>query len=114
MKNKSNEKFIIARRARQTIDYIIKNTENFPNKYTILKNNIIKTSYLMLENIYRANIFQDINDKKEIIVNIEMINYYLDEALRKKTISKKKYLSYGKYLYEIDQMVRSWLLYEKS
>ena len=63
MKNKSNEKFIIARRARQTIDYIIKNTENFPNKYTILKNNIIKTSYLMLENIYRANIFQDIEDK---------------------------------------------------
>ena len=32
MKNKSNEKFIIARRARQTIDYIIKNTENFLNK----------------------------------------------------------------------------------
>lgn len=31
-KNKSNEKFIIARRARQTIDYIIKNTENFLNK----------------------------------------------------------------------------------
>ena len=57
MKNKSNEKFIIARRARQTIDYIIKNTENFPNKYTILKNNIIKTSYLMLENIYQDNIF---------------------------------------------------------
>ena len=57
MKNKSNEKFIIARRVRQTIDYIIKNTENFPNKYTILKNNIIKTSYLMLENIYQDNIF---------------------------------------------------------
>ena len=40
MKNKSNEKFIIARRARQTNDYIIKNIENFPNKCTILKNNM--------------------------------------------------------------------------
>ena len=64
MKNKSNEKFIIARRARQTIDYIIKNTEKFPNKYTILKNNIIKSSYSILENIYWANIFQDIEDKR--------------------------------------------------
>ena len=110
----SNEKFLIARRARQTIDYIIKNTENFPNKYTILKNNIIKSSYSMLENIYRANIFQDINDKKEIIVSIEMLNYYLDEALRKNIITKKKFLSYGKHLYEIDQMIRKWILYEKN
>ena len=68
----------------------------------------------MLESIYKANIFQDINDKKEIIVNIEMLNYYLDEALRKDIITKKKYLSYGKYLSEIDSMVRSWILYEKK
>ena len=113
-KYKSNEKFIIARKCRQTIDYIIKNTDNFPNKYSVLKNSIIKTSYSMLESIYKANIFQDINDKKEIIVNIEMLNYYLDEALRKDIITKKKYLSYGKYLSEIDSMVRSWILYEKK
>lgn len=72
MKNKSNEKFIIARRARQTIDYIIKNTENFPNKYTILKNNIIKTSYSMLENNYRANIFQD----KKIDIKLSFKNNF--------------------------------------
>ena len=38
----------------------------------------------------------------------------LDEALRKDIITKKKFLSYSKYLYEIDQMVRSWLINEKS
>ena len=114
MKNKSNEKFLIARRARQTLNFIVKNTENFPIKYSVLKNNIIEECYSMLKNIYRANILQDINDKKEIIVNIEMLNYYLDEALRKNIITKKKFLSYGKYLYEIDGMVRSWLVYEKS
>ena len=63
MKYQSNEKFLIARRARQTIGYIIKNTENFPNKYFVLRNRIIDTSYSMLENIYKANIFQDKNVK---------------------------------------------------
>lgn len=114
IKYNSNEKLLIARRARQTLNFIIKNTDNFSNKYIVLKNNIIEESYSMLRNIYKANIIQDINDKKEIIVNIEMLNYYLDEALRKDIITKKKFLSYSKYLYEIDQMVRSWLINEKS
>mgnify|MGYP003298861183 CR=1 FL=1 len=104
MKNKSNEKLIIARRARQTLNYIVKNTENFLTKYSVLKNNIISESYSMLRNIYKANILQDINDKKEIIVNIEMLNYYLDEALRREVLTKKKFLNYSKYLYEVDHI----------
>ena len=32
------EKLLIARSARKTIRYIEKNTENFPNKYYVLKN----------------------------------------------------------------------------
>ena len=65
MKNKynSNEKFIIARRARQTLNYIVKNTESFPTKYSVLRNNIIEECYSMLRNIYKANILQVINDK---------------------------------------------------
>ena len=43
-----------------------------------------------------------------------MLNYYLDEALRKELLTKKKYLNYAKYLYEIDSMVRSWIINEKS
>ena len=89
IKYTSNEKFIIARRARQALNFIIKNTECFPVKYVVLKNNIITEAYSMLRNIYKANILKDINDKKEIIVNIEMLNYYLDEALRRGILSKK-------------------------
>ena len=113
-KYESNEKLIIARCARKTINYIVKNTDNFPNKYILLKNNIKYECYSMLKNTYRANIFQDINDKKEIMVNIEMLNYYLDESLREGILTKKKFLSYAKYLHEIDQMVRSWMLIETS
>ena len=69
---------IISRVARKTIRYIEKNTENFPNKYSVLKNKIVNCCYSILENIYRANIFQDINDKKEIVVNIQMLNFYLE------------------------------------
>ena len=113
-KYKSHEKLIIASTTRKTIRYIERNISNLPNKYMILKNKIIKSCYSILENVYRANIFQDINDKKEIIVNINMLNFYLEEALRKDLISHKKFESYVKHLIEIDKMTRSWFLYEKS
>ena len=118
--NKLNEKYkthdnlVIGRYARKTIRYVEKNVMNFPNKYSILKNRIINSCYNILECIYRANIFQDINDKKEIVVNIQMLNFYLEEALRKDLINNKKFISYTSYLLEIDKMVRSWFKYEKS
>lgn len=63
----------MARTARKTIRYIEKNVSNFPKEYIVLKNKIIDSCYSILENIYRANIFQSIDDKKEIVVNIIMV-----------------------------------------
>ena len=100
--------------ARKTIRYIERNTISFPNTYKVLKNNIITSCYNILENIYRANIFQDINDKKEVVVSIQMLNFYLEEALRKELINNKKFESYVNHLLELDKMVRSWFYYEKS
>lgn len=113
-KYKNHEKFIIAKSARKTIRYIERNTISFPNTYKVLKNNIITNCYNILENIYRANIFQDINDKKEVVVSIQMLNFYLEEALRKELINNKKFESYVNNLLELDKMVRSWFYYEKS
>lgn len=112
-KYKIHENLIIAREARKTIRYIEKNTENFPNKNRILKDRIIDSCYNILENIYRANLFQDKNDKKEIIVNIQMLNFYIEEALRKDLLTNKKFISYTNHLLQIDKMVRSWLKYEE-
>ena len=111
-KYKTHDNLIIGRMARKTIRYIEKNTVNFPNKYNVLKGRIIKSCYNILECIYRANIFQEKRDKKEIIVNIQMLNFYLEEALRKDLINNKKFISYTNYLIEIDKMVRSWFKYE--
>ena len=111
---KTHERLIIAATTRKTIRYIERTISNLPNKYMVLKNKIIESCYSILEWIYRANIFQEINDKKEIIVNIQMLNFYLEEALRKDLISPKKFESYAKHLIEIDKMTRSWVNYEKS
>lgn len=113
-KYKIHENLIIAREARKTIRYIEKNTENFPNKYMTLKNRIIESCYNILENIYIANIFQDIHDKKEIVVNIQMLNFYIEEALRKDLLTNKKFESYTNHLLQIDKMVRSWFKYEET
>lgn len=112
-KYKIHENLIIAREARKTIRYIEKNTENFPNKNRVLKDKIISCCYSILENIYRANIFQDKSGKKEIIVNIQMLNFYIEEALRKDLLTNKKFESYTNHLLQIDKMVRSWFKYEK-
>ena len=113
-KYKIHENLIIARQARKTLRFIEKNTHNFPNEYKVLKDRIISTSYDILKWIYRANVFQEKEDKKEVIVQIQMLNFYLEEALRKELLSNKKFLSYTNHLLELDKMVRSWFSYEKG
>ena len=111
---KIKENLIIARVARKTIRYIEKNIINFPKEYNVLRDNIIASCYDILKCIYRANILQEINDKKEIIINICMLNFYLEEAYLKKIISKRKFEIYVNHLIGLDKMTRSWLKYEKS
>lgn len=110
----THEKLLIASTTRKTIRYIERTIVNIPNKHMVLKNKIIESCYSILKNVYRANIFQDIDDKKEIIVNINMLNFYLEEALRKELITSKKFESYVKHLIEIDKMTRSWFNYEEK
>lgn len=112
-KYRMNDNLIIARTARTTIRYIEKTTINFPNKYSVLKNNIISSCYSILKNIYRANILQELNVKKEIIVDIRMLNFYLEKAYKKELINDKKLTSFINYLIEIDKMVRGWFKYQE-
>ena len=108
------DKLLIARNVRKTINYIEKNIYNFPNNYSVLKERIINSCYSILENIYRANIDQNKESKREVIVQIKMLDYYLKQALDKELITNKKFLSYAKHLEEIHNMVIGWYDYEKS
>lgn len=109
-----NENLLIARDVKKTIKYVEKNVYNFPSIYKDLKTNIIDSCYNILRSVYRANIDQDINSKKDALVEIKMLNFYFSQALDKELITKKKFLSYGKYLENIYNMIYSWCNYEKS
>ena len=60
---KIHDNLIIARSARKTLRYIEKNTENFPKEYKVLKEKIVDSCYKILEWTYRANIFQEKENK---------------------------------------------------
>lgn len=108
------DKLLIITKIKKTIEYTDKVLINYPKVEYVLKNNIIDTFYSLLKNIYRANIYKDINYMKESIVNIRMIEYYIKISLDKKIISFKKFENMGKYLLEINKMINSWILYEKN
>ena len=108
-----NDNLLIARSVRKTITYVEKNIYNFPNEYKVLKERIINSCYDILENVYRANINQNIDSKREALVQIKLLNFYLKQAMDKELITKKKFLSYGNHLLEIHNMISSWCCYEK-
>ena len=72
-----NDNLLIARSVRKTITYVEKNIYNFPNEYKVLKERIINACYDILENVYRANVDQDIKFKREALVQLKMLNFYL-------------------------------------
>jgi len=108
------DKLLIATRVKKTIEYIEKAVVNFPHSEVVLKNEIIKNSYELLELTYRANIFKDEKIMKEILVKIRMLEYYVKKSLDKKIINFKKYENIGNHFLEIVKMVNSWILSEKS
>ena len=113
-KYKIKNKLIIERVARKTVRYIEKNTENFPNKYRVLRDKIIESCYTLLESIIRANVYKETCYKKEAIVQIQMLNFYLEEVFNKNILTEKKFISYTNHLLEVDKMVRSWITNEKN
>lgn len=108
------DKLLIITKVKKTIEYIEKVVFNYPHTETILKNEIIKKLYELLELTYEANIFKEEKYMKEIIVKIRMLEFYIKKSLDKKLISFKKYEQIGNYFLEIVKMVNSWILNEKN
>ena len=78
-----------------------------------LEDNMIQLNY----NIIRANINTgSIRNKyqKEVLVNIAMIDLYLDLILDINVINKKKFISSIRMLNEIRKMTNSWIVNEKN
>lgn len=109
---KDNFRIII--NIKKFIYYIKKTVLNFPNNEKVLKDNIIKTLYEILELSYYANELEDrINIQCSILAKIKMINYYLQESCDKKFISLKKLSVSGEFLLNITKGVYGWINSEK-
>ncbi len=108
------DKLLISVKVKKTIDYIEKITNNYPHTEVILKNKIIDSCYDLLRLTYKASIYKEINTMKDVLVNIKMIEYYINKSLNKKIINFKKYENIGNYLLEINKMVNKWILNEKE
>ena len=95
-------------------EYVLVNIPKVHSSYRVgLENNIIDLN----SNIIRANInVVNIRNKyqKEILVNIAMIDLYLDLILDINVINKKKFISSIRMLNEIRKMTNSWIVNEKN
>ena len=102
-----NDRLLLAKKCKKTIEYILNTCENYPHKYLELKNRIVNTSFDILENIYISNL--ESSNKKNIIPKIKMLDYYLKLSYKKDIITKRKYEVTSSYLLELTKIIIGWI-----
>lgn len=114
----SNESFKLLSCSEKTMNYIAKQLVNFPNKEYVLKNNIERTMYLLIENIfsYRIESVSRIKMKylKSLLIQLSMLDYYMRVSYHRKFISFKRYESIANFLLEIRKITYGVIRSEQS
>ena len=114
----SNDGFRLLSNSEKTIDYINKQLVNYPKSEVILKQNIEKTMYLIIENIFSYRIEDSNRIKlkylKSLVIQISMLDYYMRVSYTKKIISHKKYESVSNFLIEIRKISYGVIRSEKQ
>ena len=114
----SNDGFKLLSSSEKTIDYINKQLINYPKKEIVLKQNIEKTMYQIIEDIYSYRI-EDTNRikfkyLKSLLIQISMLDYYMQVSYKKKIISPKKYISVSNFLIEMKKLSYGVIKSEKK
>ena len=104
-----NTNFNILNKTKKIHEYINKLIVNFPKKEYILKNNIETSMYEMIRSIFSCNI-QDsfrIREKylKDFLIELSMLNYYMEISYQKKYISKRQSDVVGRAFIELRKML---------
>ncbi len=104
-----NYNFKVLTSTYKTINYYNKLLINFPKKEVVLKNNIEKTCYGALENIFAFNINDSmrIKDKylKDLLISLSMLDFYTRVSYDKKIISRHQFEVVSRFLMQIRKMV---------
>ena len=97
---------------------IILDFEKHKMEYLVdIKNVLENNLYNLLENCIRANINKgNIRNKyqNEMLVSINLLDFYIGEALDKKIIKKNRFNSFVNAINEIRKMTISWSIYEEK
>ncbi len=90
---------------------------NFPRKEFLTKDMIYKDALKILELVYVANDTSELEEKRkiqvEILGKINMLDFYLERAYKRKYINEKQCMSKSNELEQISKMVYKWIKSEK-
>ncbi len=100
-----NSNFALLNNSKKTIAYINKQLINYPKSEVILKQNMEKNMYDIIELIFSYSIsdIERIKTKylKDLIIKLSMLDFYVATSFEKRIISKKKFESTAMYIIEI-------------
>ena len=103
-----NSNFALLNNSKKTIAYINKQLINYPKSEVVLKNNIEKNMYELIELIFSYSIsdIERIKLKylKDLIIKLSMLDFYIATSFEKRIISKKKFESTAMYIVEIRKL----------
>lgn len=103
-----NSNFILLNKCYKFVEYYEEILINFSKKNMVLKNNIEKTYYEMIENLfaYNINTNERIKEKyiKDFLVKLSMIDFYTKEGYHKKNISFRQFEILGMNITEMRKM----------
>lgn len=100
-----NSNFTLLNNSKKTIAYINKQLINYPRSEVVLKENIEKNMYEIIELIFSYSISDieriKIKYLKDLIIKLSMLDFYIATSFEKRIISKKKFESTSMYIIEI-------------
>ena len=90
---------------------------NFPKKDFMNRETIYKESLKLLELVYIANELDDLKLKRniqvELLSKINMLDFYLERAYKRKYINEKQCLMKSGELEQISKMIYKWIQNER-
>lgn len=113
-----NSNFILLSRTEKTINYYNKILINYPKIELILKQNIEKTMYDLIECLYAFNIndVDRIKQKylKDFLVKLSMLDFYTNVSYNKKILGKHQFEVLGRFIIEIRKIAYGVIRSEKK
>ena len=90
---------------------------SIPKEYIYLKIRFTDNLYNLMDNVIRANVNEgSIRSKyqKEIIININLLDYYIEAIKRKEIITSKAFKAFIGKMNNLNKLTLGWFNSEKS